>query len=257
MADENAELDIVIIGAGCIGASCALRLIAEFPHKRITLVDRDSDESTASKDFNKIVRPTYPVQEYRELAEQASITLETKEPYRKYYHKSGWVQVISPNSYRSEKMCKDDSKISTDYLRQLVGSQQDPQLGPNETLWLNKDVAYVDSDFMLEAVAQEAAERGVRRERKTAVKLIIDNGVCQGAQLEDGSRVTAKTTIVTAGPWTPGLLKNSGVPFPENLFTTLAVPVAILRLTDEEFEPLRNMPILVTENGIHSITHLT
>jgi glycine/D-amino acid oxidase-like deaminating enzyme len=132
----------------------------------------------------------------------------------------------------------------------MVGSQEDPKLNPDEELWLNESVGYVDSDLTVEAVTEKAASQGVVREKKDVANLIVDSGVCQGVELEDGSLVTAKTTIVAAGVWTPRLLEMSGVWVPDNFFTMAAVPVAILRLNDAEFDTLKTMPILVTENGI-------
>lgn len=80
-------------------------------------------------------------------------------------------------------------------------------------------------------------------------RLIVNEGVCLGVET-DHSRVTARKTIVVAGPWTPGLLESSKVKFLENFFIVAGVGVATMPLDEAKFSEMKSMPILVTECGM-------
>ena len=118
-------------------------------------------------------------------------------------------------------------------------------MDPGEQIWHNPDVGYVDSDQALEAILSTAHVQIVQG---NVTKLIVEDEVCVGVEV--GVDIyRANKTIVAAGPWINGLLQSSGVPFRDNFFTIYGVPVATMRLTDKEFETLKSMPILATENG--------
>jgi sarcosine oxidase / L-pipecolate oxidase len=249
MADQHFNYDYAIIGGGCSGASTALAVQNEWPNARIVWFE-GTKRATASNDINKIIRTQYVDGEYVAFAEKAMELWETTDPYRQYYHQCSWVQVTTQGSYRSKMRGPNDKKISVQNLCDRVGSREGPKLELNEELWLNENVGYVDSDLAVEAVAKEAASRGVLRVKKDIVKVIVTDGkLCEGVELEDGSSVMAEKTIIAAGPWTVGLLEKSGVWFPSDFFLVAAVEVATLELGELEFAELRSMPILVTENG--------
>ncbi len=245
---DDSQFEYAIVGGGCFGASTALALKRESPDARIIWFE-GSATHTASKDENKIIRTVYPDKDYVAFAEQAMRMWEEEDPYCKYYHRTAWVQVISENSHRSIMKTPKDRKISTQELLQMVGSHDEPTLKTGEELWHNEDIGYVDSALAVGAVAEEASRLGVRRQTEDVTRLIIDEGVCLGVET-DQYRVIAGTTIIAAGPWTPGLLKSSKVEFPVDFFTGAGVGVATMPLDDAEFSELESMPILVTENGM-------
>lgn len=252
---NNNHFDYAIAGGGCIGASTALALQRERPDARIVWFE-GTDTHTASKDVNKIIRTPYPDKDYIALAEKAMEMWETKAPYSNFYHRTSWIQVIKEGSYRSSMKGPKDKAVSIEEMLHMVGSHDKPRLDPSEGLWLNEDIGYVDSALALEAVAKEASNLGVVREKKDVTRLIVDNGICQGVESAGGDSVAAENTVVAAGPWTPGLLENSKVEFPHDFFTVAAVGVATMALDEAEFDELKSMPILVTESGVSCSVNL-
>ena len=85
-------------------------------------------------------------------------------------------------------------------------------------------------------------------------KLSIGNGICRGVERTDGTIVTAETTILATGPWTPVLLESSTVQLPhdfqDGFFSVTTIGVATLPLTEDEHAKFDSMPILVTDQGI-------
>ncbi len=83
------------------------------------------------------------------------------------------------------------------------------------------------------------------RETKDVTRLVVNEGVCLGVEADRG-----RTTIIAAGPWTPGLLQSSNVEVPTDFFTVAGVGVATMPLSEAEFRELESMPILVTKGGM-------
>jgi sarcosine oxidase / L-pipecolate oxidase len=81
-------------------------------------------------------------------------------------------------------------------------------------------------------------------------RLVVDpeGEKCVGVEVGD-TTVRGKTTIVCTGAWTPSLLEKSKIVTPPGFFQVTAVGVAVIELSDSEFDSLKSMPILVTENG--------
>ena len=245
---DDSHFDYAVVGGGCFGASTALALKREWPHARIVWFE-GSATHTASKDVSKIIRTVYPDKDYVSFAEQAMRMWEEEAPYCNFYHRTSWIQVISENSHRSKMKTPKDRMISTQELLQMVGSHDEPKLSTGEKLWLNEDVGYVDSALAVGAVAEEASRLGVIRQTEDVTRLIVNEGVCLGVEVNQ-HRVIAGKTVIAAGPWTPGLLESSKVEFPIDFFTVAGVGVATIPLHDTEFSELESMPILVTENGM-------
>lgn len=245
---NDSQFDYAIVGGGCFGASTALALKREWPDARIIWFE-GSATYTASKDINKIIRTPYPDKDYVVFAEQAMRMWKEAAPYRNFFHRTSWVQVIRENSYRSKMKGPKDRLISTQELLQMVGSHEKPKLNTDEELWLNEEVGYVDSALAVEAIADQASTLGVTRETKDVTRLIVNEGICLGVEA-DHYRVIAEKTIIAAGPWTPGLLNSSQVEFPGDFFTVAGVGVATMPLHEAEFSELKSMPILVTESGM-------
>ena len=246
--DKTSQFDYTIVGGGCFGASTALALKREWPDARIVWFEGTATR-TASKDITKIIRAPYPDKDYVLFAEQNMRMWKETDPYRKFFHRTSWVQMINENS--DTKMVKGpkDRPISIPDLLHIVGSHEDPKIVKGDELWLNEDIGYVDSALALEAVAEEASKLGVIRKMKDVTRLVVDNGVCIGVEADD-CMIVAGTTIVAAGAWTPSLLQSSGIEVPTDFFTVAGVAVATMPLQEAEFQELKSMPILVTAYGM-------
>jgi glycine/D-amino acid oxidase-like deaminating enzyme len=247
------QFDYAIVGGGCIGVSIALALQREWPNAKIILFE-GSETKTASKDTCKIIRTPYMDEEYVSLAKEAKEQWETKLPYRNFYRKTGWIQVVRGDNYKPFFKYPEERSIKVEDLTDMVRSRGPPQLDAGEELWLMEDIGVADSALVLEAVAMEAADQGVIRQRKDVSKLLITDGVCHGVQCVDGISIATKTTIVATGPWTPALLESSRIQLPhdfqDGFFGVTAIGVATLPLDEDEYERFKSMPILVTEQGM-------
>jgi len=105
-----------------------------------------------------------------------------------------------------------------------------PRIDCGEKLWLSEDIGVVDSALTLEAVAAEAAARGVIRQPQDVTKLYIGDGICHGV-VADGRSIVAKMTIVATGAWTPALLRSSNIQLPVPFQNFLGI-TAVARRTD-------------------------
>lgn len=258
MADQTEvsdQADYAVVGGGLLGASTVLALKNEFPNHRIVWF-RGTHSETASKDINKIIRTPYPDDVYVRLAKEALASWED----HPYFHRCGWIQVMSEGSYRSTRKTEDDRQISTAEFKQMVGSEASPELVEGEQLWLNRNIGYADTGVALEKAAEEAKQLGVDVRNSNVSKLLVTgNGTCEGIEVEAAGapKVFTGTTVVSAGPWTPGLLERSGVPFRSGFFTIAGVVAATVSLDDAEVDAMKNMPILVGEKGSSNVARST
>jgi len=140
-----------------------------------------------------------------------------------------------------------DKTVTVEEMMKQVGSITEPSLAVTEELYLNPNVGYADSHVAVQAVSDRAVELGVQR-HKNVTKLIVEAGKCVGVEVGD-TTVQGKTVIVSTGAWTPGLLEKSNIAVPRGFFQVTAVGVAVLELSETEYESLKSMPILVTKDG--------
>lgn len=244
------HFDYLIVGGGCIGVSTALALQRCYRNGKVALVEGSARE-TASTNFTKIIREPYFDHDYVLLAQEAKQKWETELPYRKFYRRTGWVQVVRGEyapffTYPKERL------IQQSELSCIVSSKEPSILDDGENLWFSEDIGVAGAGLALEAVATEAAALGVERVKVDALELIIHDGVCHRIEDVEGVERFAETTIIATGAWTPTLLANSHVRLPidlESFFTVTASGLASVALHADEYEKFKHMPILVTDQG--------
>lgn len=249
--DLQNHFDYAVVGGGVMGVSAALALQREFPSAKI-IVFEGEEMKTASKGTCKIIRTPYMDKEYAMLAEEAKKKWETELPYNSFYRQTGWIQEVSRGDY--VPFHPGERLITAEDLSRMVRSQSPPQSSAEKELWLNEDIGVADAALTLEAVAKEAATKGVIRQKINISKLLVENGVCRGVERTDATIITAETTIVATGPWTPALLERSKIQLPhdfqDGFFSITAIGVATLSLTEDEYAKFYSMPILVTSQGV-------
>ena len=251
ISDPQHHFDYAVIGGGVMGVSAAFALQRKSPSARIIIFEGE-EMRTASKGICKIIRTPYLDKEYTLLAGEAKQKWETELPYYKFYCRTGWVQEVRRGNYvpfhRGERLIKAED------VSHMVHSRNPPQLDAEKELWLNEDIGVADAALALEAIAVEAATEGVIRQKMNISKLLIVDGVCRGVERTDATIITAETTIVATGPWTPALLENSKIQLPHGIrdgfFNVTAIGVATLSLTEDEYAKFSSMPILVTDQGM-------
>jgi glycine/D-amino acid oxidase-like deaminating enzyme len=231
------EFDWAIVGGGLFATAIAHALARRKGNERIIWCKGDKRRSTASSDISKIVRTRYPLPGYTLWAKEALIKWKSDETFKKFFHDCGGIRVEGLES-------------SDERMQEMVWSDHKPDLKPDETLRLDESIGSVDFKSALDAAADEASKLGVEIREEDVTKLLVQDGT--RVEVSTGEIVWAKKIIVATGPWTPGLLENSGVIFPDNFFKVVAVPVATMRLEDEESEERikdEERPIIMTNNG--------
>lgn len=250
--ETSDRLDFIIVGGGSLGASTVVAVKRKWPNARIAWY-AGTHEHAASNDFIKIIRDAYPEDVISEFAKRALQKWMSTEPYRTYFHQTAWIQAISKDTEKILSKGQNDRAVTTAEMMDLVGSTIEPVLGVEEELYLNPNVGYADSARAIQAVSDEVVKSGVARYETNVTRLVINEGKCLGVEV-GGSFVRAENTIVSVGAWTPSLLEKSQLEVPPDFFLTAAVGVAVLALSEAEFEALKSMPILVAENGTYSLT---
>lgn len=85
-----------------------------------------------------------------------------------------------------------------------------------------------------------------------AVELIIGDGDVKGVRCKNGRQFKGDKVIVSAGAWTAGLLKGL---LPEGLITSTGIMVAAFKLSEEEYERYKDIPVIMgfDETGFYSM----
>lgn len=248
--DKEDQFDYAIVGGGCMAVSAALALQREFRTAKIIIFE-GSQTTTASKGIHRIIRTPYIDHEYVVLAEKAKTRWETEMPYRDFYRRTGWIQVIRGDNY--SPFHSQERIIEAAELSCMVNSENLPQLDVEGKLWLNEDIGVADAALALEAVAVQAAVEGVIRRKTDISRILVESGVCCGVECIDRTSIRSSTTIVATGPWTPRLLESSNIQLPDNIqqnfFHVTAVSVAVLPLSEEEYVRFKSIPIITTSDG--------
>jgi len=173
----------------------------------------------------------------------------------KHFQWTAWIQAIDKETTKIMSKGQKDKAVTTKEMMEQVGSTMEPSLTTTEELYMNPNVGYADSDVAVQAISDRAVELGVQRHKKNVTRLVIEAEKCVGVEV-GGTMVCGKTVIVSTGAWTPGLLENSSIAVPLGFFQVTAVGVAVLELSEAEYNSLKAMPILVTKDGEVMLSHL-
>ena len=213
--------DIIILGAGVMGASTAFQLAQRRPG-RILLLEKDHAGQGASGRSSALIRMHYTFPPEVELA------LRSLEIFR------DWERIVgSPSDFRRTGFVRIVPEAEHDRLRENVAMQQ--RLGVNARLvtrdelralvpdWALDDVplaayepdsGYGDGAGVATGFLSRARELGVEYFPRTCVEhLLSTNGRISGVATS-ASEVHAPIVIVAAGQWTVPLLRTIGLTVP-------------------------------------------
>ncbi len=213
--------DIVIVGAGVMGASIAFHL-AQLKAGRILVIDKEHVGFGGSGRSSALIRMHYSFPAEVQLA---VISLRMFEHWEDLvgeatlFHKTGFIRIVHPNE--------------TEQLKHNVEMQR--KLGVNVKLILQAELHDLAPDWVVDEVAQaayepdsgygdgagvandflnRAREMGVAyspRTRVTAFK--TEAGRICGLQTDQGD-VTARIVVAASGPWTRPLFQAAGYDLP-------------------------------------------
>jgi sarcosine oxidase subunit beta len=213
--------DIVIIGAGVMGASIAFQL-AQRKAGRIVVIDKDHVGSGGSGRSSALIRMHYSFPAEVQLA---LVSLRMFERWGELvgeatlFQKTGFVRIVHPNEMDRLKLNVDmQQKLGVNVV--LISGQDLQQLEPD---WIVDDVeaaayepdsgfgdgAAVANDFLA-----RARDQGVcyfPRTQTTGIR--VEGGRVRGVTTNQGE-IDAATVIAATGPWTLPLLQKIGCDLP-------------------------------------------
>ena len=208
------DADIVVVGAGIVGAAAARALAGAFA--TVVLVEQYQlgHDRGSSHGTSRIFRLNYPEARYVRMALAASAAWDELEHEhgRQLVRRNGSLDLgpVADESARALAACGvAHETLGADEVRErwpLV-------LEPDETAVFQADGGIVLADRAHEALVSSAAAAGVEvRERTPVTGLALEpRGV---RVLLDDEELTARSVIVTAGAWAPALLAEVGIELP-------------------------------------------
>jgi sarcosine oxidase, subunit beta len=221
MPNATKTADIVILGAGVMGASIAFHL-AKRKAGRIMIIDKDHVGRGGSGRSSALVRMHYS---YPPEVQLAVISLRMFEHWQEVvgeagdFRKTGFVRIVHPNE--------------TERLKLNVEMQR--HLGVNVRLIDRNELKALEPDWRLEDVELAAYEpdsgygdgAGVANDflsrarganvcylpRTHATVLRVQNGKVQGVATDHGE-IDAPVVVAATGPWTRPLFHTAGYDLP-------------------------------------------
>ncbi len=229
--NETRSADIVIIGAGVMGASIAFHL-AQREAGRILVIDKDHVGRGGSGRSSALIRMHYSFPAEVQLA---LASLKMFEHWGELvgeatlFKKTGFVRIVHPNEM--ERL-----KLNVDMQRELgvnvsLISQQDLQkLEPDwivdevELAAYEPDSGFGDGAAVANDFLARARDQGVcyfPRTQTTGIR--VDGGRVRGIATDRGD-IDAPTVIAATGPWTRPLFQKVGYDLPiETEFHQVAI----------------------------------
>ncbi len=223
--------DIVIVGAGVMGASIAFHL-AQRKAGRILILDKEHVGHGGSGRSSALIRMHYSFPPEVQLA---LISLHMFERWQEVvgesplFYKTGFVRIVHPkeaellrrNVAMQRALGVNVCLISQNELRDLAPDWRvaDVELAAYEPDSGYGDGAAVASDFLA-----RARDMGVVYSPRTRVTAFtVDHGRVRGVQTDQGA-VLAPTVVCASGPWTRPLFAAAGCDLPiENEYHQVAI----------------------------------
>jgi glycine/D-amino acid oxidase-like deaminating enzyme len=207
---------VVIVGGGYVGSSAAYHLARE--GVSVTLVEREHPGWGASGRnagyLSMITRSAGPQLDLawagRGLYKQISTEIDNfdfRESGTLTYFFEDQASFVEGFAARRREDGLSVSVISGDDARELCPILPDDIVGGIHSL----EDGFIHPEKLATALATAAEREGARVLKADALSLDINGGRCHGVRTSEGS-LTADVTLITAGPWSPELLKPHGIP---------------------------------------------
>lgn len=209
----SSSLDIIIVGAGIVGAACALECARG--GLKVLVLDRNTIGSgtTAAGMGHIVVMDDSEAQfALTHYSRQLWLELRPQLPADVEYELCGTLWVAADDEEMAEVHRKHkyytERGVRVEVLDAAAVAKTEPNLraGMAGGLRVPEDgVLYPPcaARYLLE----QAQQRGAEIRTRTAVRELLPEG---GVVLNDGSRISAARTVNAAGPWSPEL--NPGLP---------------------------------------------
>jgi len=223
--------DIVILGAGVMGASIAFHL-AKRKAGKIIVLDKDHVGRGGSGRSSALVRMHYS---YPPEVQLALISLRMFQNWQETvgepgdFRKTGFVRIVHPNE--TERLKQNvEMQRSLGVNVELITRQELKELEPDwvvdeiELAAYESDSGYGDGAGVANDFLSRAREMGVTYLPRTcATALQIESGRITGVSTDQGD-IAALIVVAATGPWTRPLFKNVGYDLPiETEFHQVAI----------------------------------
>jgi sarcosine oxidase subunit beta len=222
--------DIVILGAGVIGAAIAFHL-AKRKAGRIVVVDKGHVGQGGSGRSSALIRMHYS---YPPEVQLALVSLRMFEHWRDIvgepgdFHKTGFVRIVHPGE--SEPLKQNVAmQRELGVNVQLIGRDELKKLEPDwavddvELAAYEPDSGYGDGAGVASGFLARTRDLGVVYQSKTQSALRIEKGKAQGISSEHGE-IDAPAVVAATGPWTKPLFYSAGIDLPiETEFHQVAI----------------------------------
>lgn len=216
-----ATADIVILGAGVMGASIAFQL-AQRKAGRIVVIDKDHVGRGGSGRSSALVRMHYS---FPPEVQMALVSLNIFQNWQEIvgqlgdFRKTGFVRIVHPNEMERLKLnvemqCSQGAKV------ELIGKKELQELEPDwnveevELAAYEPDSGYGDGAGVANDFLTRARELGVAYFSRTqATSFNVENGTVHGVTTDCGT-ISAPIVIAATGPWTRPLFSQAGYDLP-------------------------------------------
>jgi sarcosine oxidase, subunit beta len=213
--------DIVIIGAGVMGASIAFHL-AQRKAGRILVVDKEHAGHGGSGRSSALIRMHYS---FAPEVQLALVSLGMFERWQDLvgeaplFHKTGFVRIVHPNE-TSRLKHNVEMQLALGVSVKLISQAELQELAPDwvvdevEVAAYEPDSGYGDGAVVANDFLNRAREMGVAYSPRTRVTSIkIDTAQVRGVQTDQGE-IAAPIVVVASGPWTRPLVRAVGYDLP-------------------------------------------
>jgi sarcosine oxidase subunit beta len=213
--------DIVILGAGVMGASIAFHL-AQRKAGKIVVIDKGHVAQGGSGRSSALIRMHYS---YPPEVQLALVSLRMFEHWREAvgeagdFRKTGFVRIVHPgesdrlkrNVEMQRKLGVSVKLIDRDELRAL---EPDWAVDDVELAAYEPDSGYGDGPGVATGFLDRARDLGVAYLSKTqAVKFLVEGERVRGIGTGDGE-IAAPVVVAATGPWTRPLFQPVGIDLP-------------------------------------------
>ena len=209
--------DIIILGAGVMGASIAFHL-ARRSAGRIAILDKDHAGSGGSGRSSALIRMHYTFPAEVQLA---LISLKIFQHWREIvgeggeFRKTGFVRIVHPGE--SDVLRKNvamqrslGAQVELVDRRQLKELEPDWQVDEVELAAYEPDSGYGDGNIIANDFLTRARDLGVTYLSKTrATDFLVEGGCIRCVQTNQGE-IHAPVVIAATGPWTRPLFQRTG-----------------------------------------------
>jgi len=209
--------DIVILGAGVMGASIAFHL-ARRKAGRIVVLDKDHVGSGGSSRSSALIRMHYSFPPEVQLA---LVSLKMFQHWRDVvgeegaFRKTGFVRIVHPSERERLKANVEMQRglgapVELIDQRQLRELEPDWAVGDVELAAYEPDSGYGDGNVVANDFLSRARDMGAAYVPKAcATRLLVERGRMRGVQTA-GGEISAPMVVVATGPWTRPLFQQIG-----------------------------------------------